>query len=73
MGALALGGQQLMGQTVMVKSSEAEKNLAWEAAQVTPRSYQTSCPPAFLCSLYASALCTQRALSLSHKCTRACA
>lgn len=35
MGALALGGQQLMGQTVMVKSSEAEKNLAWEAAQVT--------------------------------------
>ncbi len=32
--ALSLGGQTLMGQTVMVKSSEAEKNLAWEAAQV---------------------------------------
>lgn len=34
MGALALGGQQLMGQTVMVKSSEAEKNLQWEQAQM---------------------------------------
>jgi RNA-binding protein 23/39 len=32
--AVTLGGQTLMGQTVMVKPSEAEKNLAWEAAQV---------------------------------------
>ncbi|KAK9865341.1 hypothetical protein WJX84_001809 [Apatococcus fuscideae] len=31
--ALALTGQVLLGQAVMVKSSEAEKNLAWEAAQ----------------------------------------
>ncbi|KAK9823650.1 hypothetical protein WJX72_004426 [[Myrmecia] bisecta] len=31
--ALALTGQMLMGQAVMVKSSEAEKNLAWEANQ----------------------------------------
>ncbi|KAK9908927.1 hypothetical protein WJX75_004772 [Coccomyxa subellipsoidea] len=31
--AMALTGQILMGQAVMVKSSEAEKNLAWEAAQ----------------------------------------
>lgn len=31
--ALSLAGQTLMGQSVMVKSSEAEKNLAWEAAQ----------------------------------------
>ena len=51
MGSLALGGQQLMGQTVMVKSSEAEKNLAWEAAQVPPpppgaRAVETGIPPA---------------------------
>lgn len=31
--ALALTGQILMGQSVMVKMSEAEKNLAWEAAE----------------------------------------
>ncbi|GMH41513.1 hypothetical protein BSKO_09423 [Bryopsis sp. KO-2023] len=31
--ALALTGQVLMGQAVMVKASEAEKNLAWEAQQ----------------------------------------
>ena len=31
--AMGLTGQLLMGQAVMVKSSEAEKNLAWEAAQ----------------------------------------
>ncbi len=31
--ALALTGQILMGQAVMVKMSEAEKNLAWEAAE----------------------------------------
>ena len=31
--ALALTGQVLMGQAVMVKMSEAEKNLAWEAAE----------------------------------------
>lgn len=31
--ALALTGQTLLGQAVMVKSSEAEKNLAWEAQQ----------------------------------------
>lgn len=33
MAALALSGQVLMGQAVMVKMSEAEKNLAWEAAE----------------------------------------
>ncbi|KAK2078141.1 hypothetical protein QBZ16_004009 [Prototheca wickerhamii] len=33
MGALALSGQALQGQAVMVKMSEAEKNLAWEAAE----------------------------------------
>lgn len=31
--ALALSGQPLLGQSVMVKMSEAEKNLAWEAAE----------------------------------------
>ncbi|KAI8476998.1 MAG: splicing factor, CC1-like protein [Monoraphidium minutum] len=31
--ALALTGQAFMGQAVMVKSAEAEKNVAWEAAQ----------------------------------------
>lgn len=31
--AVALTGQMLLGQAVMVKASEAEKNLAWEAAQ----------------------------------------
>ena len=31
--ALALTGQQFMGQAVMVKPAEAEKNLAWEAQQ----------------------------------------
>lgn len=31
--SLALSGQMLMGQVVMVKASEAEKNLAWEAQQ----------------------------------------
>jgi hypothetical protein len=31
--ALGLTGQILMGQAVMVKMSEAEKNLAWEAAE----------------------------------------
>ena len=32
-GALSLTGQLLQGQPVMVKMSEAEKNLAWEAAE----------------------------------------
>lgn len=36
--ALALTGQVLMGQAVMVKASEAEKNLAWEAQQVVKQS-----------------------------------
>jgi len=31
--ALTLTGQTLLGQPVMVKASEAEKNLAWEAQQ----------------------------------------
>jgi RNA-binding protein 39 len=31
--ALALSGQPLRGQAVMVKASEAEKNMAWEANQ----------------------------------------
>ena len=31
---MALTGQMLRNQVVMVKSSEAEKNIAWEAAQV---------------------------------------
>lgn len=35
--ALALTGQQLMGQAVLVKASEAEKNVAWEAQQVRRR------------------------------------
>ncbi|KAL4447210.1 hypothetical protein ABPG77_007243 [Micractinium sp. CCAP 211/92] len=35
--ALALTGQMLMGQPVMVKMSEAEKNLAWEAAEAAKR------------------------------------
>lgn len=35
--ALALTGQVLMGQAVMVKMSEAEKNLAWEAAEQAKR------------------------------------
>lgn len=33
MNALTLTGQLLLGQAVMVKASEAEKNLAWEAQQ----------------------------------------
>ncbi|KFM28198.1 RNA-binding protein 39 [Auxenochlorella protothecoides] len=33
MAALALTGRPLLGQAVMVKMSEAEKNLAWEAAE----------------------------------------
>lgn len=33
--ALALTGQTLLGQSVMVKASEAEKNMAWEAQQAT--------------------------------------
>lgn len=35
--ALSLGGQPLMGQPVMVKMSEAEKNMAWEAAQAAKK------------------------------------
>ncbi|KAL4443698.1 hypothetical protein ABPG75_011435 [Micractinium tetrahymenae] len=35
--ALSLTGQMLMGQPVMVKMSEAEKNLAWEAAEAAKR------------------------------------
>ena len=35
--ALALTGQMLMGQAVMVKVSEAEKNVAWQAAQAAKR------------------------------------
>lgn len=31
--AVALTGQMLLGQAIMIKASEAEKNLAWEAAQ----------------------------------------
>ncbi|PNW70761.1 hypothetical protein CHLRE_17g733208v5 [Chlamydomonas reinhardtii] len=31
--AVALTGQPLLGQAVMIKASEAEKNMAWEAAQ----------------------------------------
>ena len=35
--ALSLGGQPLLGQPVMVKMSEAEKNMAWEAAQAAKK------------------------------------
>jgi RNA-binding protein 39 len=35
--ALSLTGQPLLGQAVMVKMSEAEKNMAWEAAQAAKR------------------------------------
>jgi RNA-binding protein 39 len=37
-GALALTGQTFMGQAVMVKPAEAEKNVAWEAAQAAKSS-----------------------------------
>ena len=37
MTALALTGQPLLGQPVMVKMSEAEKNVAWEAAQLAKK------------------------------------
>ena len=37
MAALGLSQQPLMGQPVMVKMSEAEKNLAWEAAQAAKK------------------------------------
>ncbi|PSC72790.1 Splicing factor isoform 1 [Micractinium conductrix] len=37
MNALQLMGQPMMGQPVMVKTSEAEKNLAWEAAEQAKR------------------------------------
>jgi RNA-binding protein 39 len=36
--ALALQGQPLLGQAVMVKASEAEKNMAWEAQQAQNQS-----------------------------------
>jgi RNA-binding protein 39 len=36
--ALMLSGQELMGQAVMVKSSEAEKNVAWHTAQAAKKS-----------------------------------
>ena len=35
--SLALSGQPLLGQPVMVKMSEAEKNTAWEAAQAAKK------------------------------------
>lgn len=35
--AISLGGQPLLKQPVMVKMSEAEKNLAWEAAQAAKK------------------------------------
>jgi RNA-binding protein 39 len=38
--ALSLTGQTLRNQVVMVKSSEAEKNIAWEAEQATKREEQ---------------------------------
>jgi RNA recognition motif-containing protein len=38
MAALALTGQPLLHQPVMVKSSEAEKNLAWEVAEQAKQS-----------------------------------
>lgn len=39
-GAMALSGQELMGQAVMVKPSEAEKNVAWHAAQAAKKAKQ---------------------------------
>mmetsp|Transcript_19465 Transcript_19465/g.37288 ORF Transcript_19465/g.37288 Transcript_19465/m.37288 type:complete len:572 (-) Transcript_19465:848-2563(-) len=46
-GALALTGQMLKGQVVMVKASEAEKNLAWEAAQQAKTTPAGAMPTAF--------------------------
>ncbi|GLC69827.1 hypothetical protein PLESTF_000884800 [Pleodorina starrii] len=40
--AVALTGNILKGQPVMVKASEAEKNMAWEAAQQQKHSAQTA-------------------------------
>mmetsp|Transcript_33646 Transcript_33646/g.95156 ORF Transcript_33646/g.95156 Transcript_33646/m.95156 type:complete len:532 (+) Transcript_33646:298-1893(+) len=44
-GALSLSGQPLLGQSVMVKASEAEKNMAWEAAQATQQANMVAPPP----------------------------
>lgn len=52
--ALALTGQLLNGQPVMVKMSEAEKNLAWEAAEQAKRQqkeYEALMGPAALVPL----------------------
>lgn len=38
--AMALSGQELKGQPVMVKASEAEKNVAWHAAQAAKKAQQ---------------------------------
>lgn len=40
LGAMALSGQELKGQQVMVKPSEAEKNVAWHAAQAAKKAQQ---------------------------------
>lgn len=44
--ALALTGQLMLGQPVMVKPAEAEKNLAWEAQQAAKNSNASSRWPA---------------------------
>lgn len=38
--SMSLSGQTLLGQAVMVKPSEAEKNIAWEQAQAAKRQQQ---------------------------------
>jgi RNA-binding protein 23/39 len=40
LGAMSLSGQELKGQPVMVKPSEAEKNVAWHAAQAAKKAQQ---------------------------------
>ncbi|GIL63854.1 hypothetical protein Vafri_17719 [Volvox africanus] len=49
--AVALTGHTLKGQPVMVKASEAEKNMAWEAAQQQKQSSQAATQPSLLTSL----------------------
>lgn len=40
LGAMCLSGQELMGQSVMVKPSEAEKNVAWHTAKAAKKAQQ---------------------------------
>lgn len=53
--ALALTGQPLLGQAVMVKPAEAEKNVAWEAAQAAKAAGGAAAPDALTDPLAAAA------------------